>query len=31
MEELLREHLAEIALLIYILYPLFKRWRNRQK
>jgi hypothetical protein len=31
MGELLREHLAEIALLIYILYPLFKRWRDRQK
>jgi hypothetical protein len=31
MEELLKEHLAEIALLIYILYPLFKRWRDRQK
>jgi hypothetical protein len=31
MQELLREHLAEIALLIYILYPLFKRWRDRQK
>ena len=31
MRELLTEHLGEIALLIYILYPLFKRWRNRQK
>ena len=31
MKELLREHLGEIALLIYILYPLFKRWRNRGK
>ena len=31
MRELLTEHLGEIALLIYILYPLFKRWRDRQK
>ncbi|MBW1763026.1 MAG: hypothetical protein JRJ64_16365 [Deltaproteobacteria bacterium] len=31
MREFLTEHLGEIALLIYILYPLFKRWRNRQK
>lgn len=31
MEELLREHLGEIALLIYILYPLLKRWWDRQK
>jgi hypothetical protein len=31
MRELLTEHIGEIALLIYILYPLFKRWRNRQK
>ncbi len=31
MKELLREHLGEIALLIYILYPLFKRWRDRGK
>ncbi len=31
MKELLSEHLGEIALLIYILYPLFKRWRDRQK
>jgi hypothetical protein len=27
----LTEHIGEIALLIYILYPLFKRWRDRQK
>ena len=31
MEELLKEHIAEIALLIYILYPLYKRWRDRRK
>ena len=31
MRELLTEHLGEIALLIYILYPLYKRWRDRQK
>jgi hypothetical protein len=31
MRALLTEHLGEIALLIYILYPLFKRWRDRQK
>jgi len=31
MRELLTEHLGEIALLIYILYPLFKRWRDRQE
>jgi hypothetical protein len=31
MRKLLTEHIAEIALLIYILYPLFKRWRDRQK
>ena len=31
MEEVLREHLGEIALLIYILYPLLKRWWNRNK
>ncbi len=31
MRELLTEHLGEIALLIYILYPFFKRWRDRQK
>ena len=31
MRELLTEHLGEIALLIYILYPLVKRWRDRQK
>ncbi|MBW2161913.1 MAG: hypothetical protein JRH14_18435 [Deltaproteobacteria bacterium] len=31
MRKLLTEHIGEIALLIYILYPLFKRWRNRQK
>ena len=31
MEELLKEHLGEIALLIYILYPLLKRWWNRLK
>jgi hypothetical protein len=31
MRELLTEHLGAIALLIYILYPLFKRWRDRQK
>jgi len=30
-EELLKEHLGEIALLIYILYPLFKRWSERRK
>ena len=31
MREFLTEHVGEIALLIYILYPLFKRWRDRQK
>jgi len=31
MEELLREHLGEIALLIYILYPLLKRWWDSRK
>ena len=31
MRKLLTEHIGEIALLIYILYPLFKRWRDRQK
>jgi len=31
MEDLLREHLAEIALLIYILFPLFKRLLDRRK
>ena len=31
MRELLTEHLGANALLIYILYPLFKRWRDRQK
>jgi hypothetical protein len=32
MEESIREHLAEIALLIYILYPLLKRfWDSRKK
>jgi hypothetical protein len=31
MRELLTEHIGEIALLIYILYPLFKRFRDRQK
>jgi len=29
--EFLKEHLGEIALLIYILYPLFKRWSERRK
>ncbi|MFW2388825.1 MAG: hypothetical protein ACN4G0_10840 [Polyangiales bacterium] len=29
MQELLKEHLGEIALLIYIFYPLLKRWWNR--
>ncbi|KPK14952.1 MAG: hypothetical protein AMJ62_11320 [Myxococcales bacterium SG8_38] len=31
MEELLREHLGEIALLIYILFPLLKRLLDRRK
>jgi hypothetical protein len=31
MPEWVREHIVEIALLIYILYPLLKRWRDRQK
>jgi hypothetical protein len=31
MREFLTEHIGEIALLIYILYPLLKRWRDRQK
>lgn len=31
MEDLLREHLGEIALLVYILYPLLKRWWDRKK
>ena len=31
MREFLTEHIGEIALLIYILYPLFKRFRDRQK
>ena len=26
-----REHIAEIALLIYIFYPLLKRWWDRRK
>jgi hypothetical protein len=30
-EEVLRKHLGEIALLIYILYPLLKRWGDRRK
>jgi hypothetical protein len=31
MPEWLTEHIGEIALLIYILYPLLKRWRDRRK
>jgi len=31
MREFLTEHIGAIALLIYILYPLFKRFRDRQK
>jgi hypothetical protein len=31
MNEVLKEHLGEIALLIYILYPLLKRWWDRTK
>ncbi|MGD8316620.1 MAG: hypothetical protein PVH76_02685 [Myxococcales bacterium] len=31
MNDLLREHIGEIALLIYILYPLLKRWYDRRK
>lgn len=31
MPEWVSEHIAEIALLIYILYPLLKRWRDRRK
>lgn len=31
MEELLKEHLGEIAILIYILYPLLKRWWTKLK
>ncbi|MGB8332211.1 MAG: hypothetical protein WCE62_18955 [Polyangiales bacterium] len=31
MEELLKERLGEIALLIYILYPLLKRWWDRRR
>lgn len=31
MEDLLRDHLGEIALLIYILFPLFKRLLDRRK
>ena len=31
MPEWVSEHIAEIALLIYILYPLLKRWWNRSK
>lgn len=31
MNDLLREHIGEIALLIYILYPLLKRWYDRTK
>jgi len=30
MPDWVSEHIAEIALLIYILYPLFKRWRDRR-
>lgn len=31
MEEFLKKHLGAIAVLIYILYPLLKRWLDRQK
>lgn len=31
MPDWLREHIGEIALLIYIVYPLLKRWRDRRK
>ncbi len=31
MNEFLRDHIGEIALLIYILYPLLKRWWDRRK
>lgn len=31
MLEWIREHIGEIALLIYIFYPLLKRWRDRQR
>jgi len=31
MPEWLREHIGEIALLIYIFYPILKRWRDRRK
>ena len=31
MPEWVSEHIVEIALLIYILYPLLKRWRDRQR
>jgi len=30
MRQFLTEHIGEIALLIYILYPLLKRWRDRR-
>jgi hypothetical protein len=31
MKDLLREYIGEIALLIYILFPLLKRWYDRRK
>lgn len=31
MPDWVREHIGEIALLIYILYPILKRWRDRQR
>lgn len=31
MPEWVREHIGEIALLIYLLYPLLKRWSDRRK
>lgn len=31
MKDLLREHIGEIALVIYILFPLLKRWYDRRK